>query len=203
MTVTGDAPDTSAVDGRTARRDRNRTAVLDAVLELFTEGMLDPNPEEVARRSGVSLRSVYRYVADRDDLVRAAIARHVEKNAPLFVLPGLGEGPLGDRIERFVAARVRLYDAIGATHRASRRRAAVNDAIRTQVESGYRRMRQQMAEHFARELDALAPRERRSVAAAVDTLTQIEAIEHLREHSGYSSRVTREILVDILGRLLR
>ena len=31
-------PATGPVDGRTARRDRNRDAVLDAVIELFTEG---------------------------------------------------------------------------------------------------------------------------------------------------------------------
>jgi len=37
-----------APDGRTARRDRNRLAVLDAVIELFAEGDLDPDPEAVA-----------------------------------------------------------------------------------------------------------------------------------------------------------
>ncbi len=43
-------------DGRTARRDRNSDAVLDAVHELFVEGQLVPTVEEVAARSGVSTR---------------------------------------------------------------------------------------------------------------------------------------------------
>ncbi len=98
------------IDGRTARRDRNRVAVLDAVLELFTEGNLTPSPDDVARRSGVSLRSVYRYVADADDLIRAAIVRHQEKVAPLFVIADLGEGSFEHRLDAFVdcaAASVR------------------------------------------------------------------------------------------------
>ena len=86
------------VDGRTARRDRNRVAVLDAVLELFSEGNLTPSPDDVARRSGISLRSVYRYVADSDDLIRSAITRHTEKVAPLFVIDDIGQGPFEHRL---------------------------------------------------------------------------------------------------------
>ena len=49
-------PDAPA-DGRTARRDRNREAVLDAVLDLFADGAIAPAPAEVAARSGVSRRA--------------------------------------------------------------------------------------------------------------------------------------------------
>jgi len=85
------------VDGRTARRDRNREAVLDAVLELFSEGNLAPSPDDVAQRAGISLRSVYRYVADSDGLIRDAIERHTERIAPLFLIEDIGEGPFEKR----------------------------------------------------------------------------------------------------------
>ncbi|MEI2697696.1 MAG: hypothetical protein V9E94_04890 [Microthrixaceae bacterium] len=40
-------------DGRTARRERNRAVVLDAVLDLFAEGgSPNPTPDQVAERSG-------------------------------------------------------------------------------------------------------------------------------------------------------
>ena len=81
----------SRVDGRTARRDRNRLAVLDAVLELFEEGNMNPGVHEVADRSGVSLRSVYRYFEDLDELITAAIDRHLERTRPLFVIERIGE----------------------------------------------------------------------------------------------------------------
>src|SRR5262245_124138 len=111
------------VDGRTARRDRNRTAVLDAVLELFSEGDLNPSAEDVARRSGVSLRSVYRYVRDSDDLIRSAIERHQEKVIPLFIIDDLGEGSFAQRLDVMIERRVRLYETIAPTARAARARA--------------------------------------------------------------------------------
>src|SRR5437764_99636 len=66
-----------SLDGRAARRDRGREAVLDAVIALFEEGHVRPTPEAVAERSGVSVRSVYRYYEDRDDLIRADTHRLV------------------------------------------------------------------------------------------------------------------------------
>jgi len=194
--------DTEEVDGRTARRDRNRVAVLDAVLELFSEGNLTPSPDDVARRSGISLRSVYRYVADSDDLIRAAIARHTEKVAPLFVIDGIGRGTFEHRLEVFVATRLRLYEAIASTSRASRLRASANEIIRDELDGGRRLMRAQLERQFATELDRLEPKSRRAVVAAADALTQIETIDLYRHHRRCSSSETREMLLVALRALL-
>ena len=96
---------TGPVDGRSARRDRNKTAVLDAVLELFQEGSLSPGPVEVAQRCGLSPRSVYRYFDDADELVRAAVDRHLELTLPYFHLSAIGQGPRDERIDRFAERR--------------------------------------------------------------------------------------------------
>ena len=55
-------------DGRRASRERNRIAVVDALLDLYAEGNLRPGAGEVARRAGLSRRSVFRYFDDLDDL---------------------------------------------------------------------------------------------------------------------------------------
>ena len=55
-TATG--PDT--VDGRRVRRDRNRDAVVDALLTLYGEGNLEPGSAEIAERAGLSPRSLFR-----------------------------------------------------------------------------------------------------------------------------------------------
>ncbi len=198
-----DLRESDAVDGRTARRERNRVAVLDAVLELFSEGDLDPSPEAVARRSGVSLRSVYRYVSDHEGLAREAIARHQEKVAPLFVIPELGKGSFDERVERFVTARMTLHDAIASTHLAARLRAPASRVIHAQLETGRAAMRAQLDRQFAPELRPLTAAARRNVATAADALTQLEGIDYFRLHCGLSSRVTRDVLVDALTRLLR
>jgi AcrR family transcriptional regulator len=190
------------VDGRTARRDRNRVAVLDAVLELFSEGDLAPSPEDVARRSGVSLRSVYRYVDDADELIRAAIARHLEKVAPLAVIADEGTGSFPHRLEAFVEARLRLYEAIAATARASRLRAHTSEIVRDQLEEARRLLRRQVERQFAPELERIDPRARRGVGAAVDALTQIETIDLYRHHRRLSVGDTRDALATAIRALL-
>lgn len=189
-------------DGRLARRDRNRLAVLDAVIELFAEGVLDPTPDDVAQRVGLSSRSVYRYFEDRDALLRAAIDRNLERVLPLFLIHAIGEGALDVRIDRLVRARLRLYEAVAASFRASKARAAVDEVIREQVELTRRALREQIEMHFAPELEAGAIGHRRARTAAIDTLTQFDALDHYRVHRGFSSSETRNLLADALRALL-
>jgi AcrR family transcriptional regulator len=195
----GDDPDASAVDGRTARRDRNRDAVLDAVIELFTEDLFMPGANEVAERSGVSPRSVYRYFEDAEALTRAAIDRQLELVEPLFHLPAIGEGPLDERIERFVIARLRLWQAVGPTARAAGIRASKSEVMRQQFEHTRELLRDQAAQMFAPELDSLDTADRRAVLGAVDVLCEFVGLDHLCRVRGLTDAQTR----DVLGRSLR
>ena len=192
----------AAVDGRTARRDRNRDAVLDAVLELFTEDMFMPGANEVAERSGVSPRSVYRYFEDAEALTRAAIDRQLELVEPLFSIPAIGEGPLDERVERFVTCRIRLWDAVGPTARAASFRASTNAVMREQFESTRELLRGQVAQMFAPELDDLDVAHSRAVLGSVDLLCEFAGLDHLRRVRGLTDAQTRDILVRSLRLLL-
>ena len=194
--------DRSAIDGRTARRDRNRDAVLDAVIELFTEDMFMPGANEVAERSGVSPRSVYRYFEDAEALTRAAIARQLELVEPLFHIPAIGEGPLDDRIERFVACRIRLWLAAGPTARAAGYRASTNEVMRERFEHTRELLRGQVAQMFAPELDDLANADARAVLGSVDVLCEFTGLDHLRRVRGLTDAQTRDLLVRSLRLLL-
>lgn len=194
------------VDGRTARRDRNRLAVLDAVLELFAEGDLSPSPEAVAQRAGLSLRSVYRYVSDSDDLVRAAIDRHLERVGPLFALEPVGEGTFDDRVDTFVAARLRLHKAIAPTARAAHARTRMratpaSEILRESLHARRGMLRVQLSRHFEAELTTFGP-QADAVLAAADALTQIETIDWFLVDGGYTVEQTRDALVTGLHRLL-
>jgi AcrR family transcriptional regulator len=202
-----------AVDGRTARRDRNRIAVLDAVLELFASGDLKPSPEAVARRSGLSLRSVYRYVADSDGLIHAAIDRHLEKVGPLFAIRSIGAGTFHDRVEAFVAARLRLYQTVAATARAAALRAPTSDILRERLDDRRRLLRAQLEQQFAPEIAALrddldeqavpaAGGGTAAIVAAADALTQIETMEWFLTMGGYGLEQTHAALAAGLVRLL-
>jgi AcrR family transcriptional regulator len=191
-----------AVDGRTARRVRNRDAVLDAVLDLFAEGTLEPGAAAVAERSGVSLRSVYRYFDDTDALVRSAIARNLEKLQPLFVIEDPGQGPVADRVERMVAARLRLYEQVAPMMRATLQRAPSNDIIRDQLGLVLERLRHQVESMFEPELDAMGVSAGREVTAALDILLGFHSAEHLRQERGFSLADTRRVLVRAVTALL-
>jgi len=189
-------------DGRVVRKLRNRELVLDAVLELFAEDSLETGAAEVAERSGVSMRSVYRYFEDGDALIRAAIARNLEKVRPLFVIAELGDGPLAGRIDRMVAGRLRLYEAIAPMMRATIRRAPSNDIIRGQFEVDLAAMRRQVEQMFALELSELAVADRRDAVAALDVLLGFHTFEQLRRIRGFSGPDTRRVLTRAVQRQL-
>ena len=96
------------LDGRRVRREQNVDAVVDAMLDLLGEGHLSPGAAAVAERSGVSLRSVFRYFDDMDSLTDRAIARQMERAAPLFDLLD-DSGDLADRAARLGAHRVHQH----------------------------------------------------------------------------------------------
>jgi AcrR family transcriptional regulator len=196
-------PGVRVVDGRSAIRDRNRDAVLDAVLDLFSEDNLSPGPEEVALRVGLSVRSVYRYFDDHDALTRAAIARNIERRAPLFRIPAIGEGDLADRIERFVDGRLRLQAEVGATVRAARRRATFDAVVRDDMDASRVLLRGQIERHFAPELVTGDDRHDRARLAAVDALFAFESLDHYLVHRCLAPSEARPLLVDALDALLR
>ena len=191
------------IDGRTARRDRNREAVLDAVLELFREDAMTPSPAEVAARSGVSTRSVQRYFEDMDTLVRAALARHLEKVGPLYVIPDLGVGPRDERIERMIIGRLRLYEAVAPMVRAAMVRIRSNPLIAERLATARVQLRAQIAAMFAPELDALAPDVGCEVLDALDAVFAFDALELLRAGLGRSEAEAAQVLGRAVRALLR
>lgn len=183
-----------SADGRAARRDRNVGMVLDAVVDLFTEGELFPTVELVSKRSGISVRSIYRYFGDPGDLHDAAIKRHRERTEPLAHLPAIGEGALAQRIDDLVAMRLRLHAAVGATYRATVHGALHHARLRDQLALARNDLRIQFERQFQTELARRKRAEREAVLAAGDLLTQLDSIDLLRNHRRLSVSETTEAL---------
>ena len=205
--LSADMTQIETIDGRTARKDRNKLAVLDAVLELFAEGDLTPSPEAVAQRSGISLRSVYRYVASSEDLVHAAIERQLEKVGPLYAIEAVGEGTFEARVHALVGTRLRLYEAVAPVSRAALVRSKMranpaSEIIRDRLIARRQLFKVQLSRQFATELSTFGS-EADAVLAAADGLTQIETIDWYVVDGGYTLDQTRAALVAGLRRLLR
>lgn len=180
MTDTDDV--TGAVDGRAARRQRNIDAVLDVVLEMFSEEAMFPTIDQAATRSGLSLRSLYRYFADPGELLEAAIKRSDEIGAGLSKLHAIGQGPLDGRIADYVTMRLKLHDGIAPMYRATLVNAARHPRIRDELTKNRNAMREQFELQFAPELVRRKPAQREAVISAGDLLTQLESIDYLRRH---------------------
>lgn len=194
--------DEPLVDGRSAIRDRNRTAVLDAVLDLFSEDNLSPGPEEVAIRAGLSVRSVYRYFDDQDSLTRAAIARNIERLGSRFLIPAIGEGDLDGRVGRFVDARLALQADVGATVRAARTRSTFDPLVAEDIRSTRAFLAEQVDRHFATELGAMDRRRSAARSAAIDSLLSFESLDHYLDVRRLHIDGARPLLIDALHALL-
>ena len=184
----------SELDGRRARRGRNREAVVDALLELFREGELNPSVATVAERSGVSLRSVFRYFDDLDEMGRIAIGRHLDSVGHLFELPSLGQGSRAERIDVLVSQRAMLYERVAPVMRAALIRAPFQTVISNALRRRREFLRDQVAEQFAPELRTLSATEAANVLAGADVLTSFESMELLRvDHKLTTARAAAAI----------
>jgi AcrR family transcriptional regulator len=197
--VTPRAPDS---DGRAARRDRNRTAVLDAAIELFAEGNLQPSPGEVAARCGVSHRSINRYFPDTRSMLRAAVDRQIEVGVPLYRIHAIGTGTLDHRIDEFVRVRLDGYEALGATARAATMMSSTSRIVRTELAAVRDLLSDQVARQFARELDALPDERRASSLIAIDVLCQFESLDYYRRQRGLAREQAHSLLARALADLL-
>ena len=182
------------VDGRTARRQRNKDAVLDALIELANEGNDEPPIEVIAERAGVSYRSVYRYFDDRTDLMLSAIARVMGDLWPIFDVEHLGEGPLDARIDRLISVRLDAYRRLAPLTRSAVHRRANEPAVADGYDRVREYLREQLATQFQPELATMPPTERKLVLAALDAMFQFEALDYLAEHYQMNDKALSRVL---------
>lgn len=208
MTITatrpaaGSAAATAAEDGRHAIRERNRLAVVDAMLALYATGNLDPSSDQIAERAGLSPRSLFRYFDDIDDLVRVAVARHHDRVAPLSELDASTDAPLAERVRRLVAQRLRLFDAIAAVGTVARVRAPFQPLVASELRTARKFWREQLRQLFAPELRALGKPTADGVVASIDVLTSYESVQLLRDDQQLSSAQVAAALVHSITALV-
>ena len=170
------------IDGRRLRREQNREAVLDALVQLFREGVYQPSSNDIAERAGLSPRSLFRYFDDVDDLNRAAIDRQLAAARPLLDLGVEPSASTSSKIEQLVDARVRLFETIAPAARAARVCAHRHPVVAAQLGEGRSYLRHQLRRLFARELEG----DRAAVLPALDSLCSFETYELLRGDQGLS-----------------
>ena len=181
-------------DGRRLRRAQNREAVIDALLALFRDGNYQPGMAEIAARAGLSLRSVFRYFDDVDDLHRAAAIRQIALVLPLLAVPVSAAASTADKVAAVVAARAALYEQIGPAARALRTGAHRHAPLAAELTRNRAFLRSQLAAVFGPDPAALLP--------ALDVLCSFESWELLRRDQGLSRAAAERALTNAISALL-
>jgi AcrR family transcriptional regulator len=199
-----DAPDaaSSLEDGRTRRRLNSYERAVDALLDLIESGNEAPTAQQIAERSGISVRTVFRLTEDIESLHAAGILRQMERTAHLYVdLPKTG--PLTTRMRMLVKNRVDVFEAIAPVRRVGERMAATSTAIAEGLELHHLVLRTQVADVFDRELKE-KPRQRRATSLdAIDVAASWETWELLRRGKGLSVTSAARVMEVLIAGAVR
>ncbi len=191
-----DGQDDPESDGRRLRRSRNRETVVDALLALYSEGNLDPSAADVAERSGLSPRSLFRYFTDVDDLARAAIARQYARLQPLAVVALDRDAPLDVRVKSLAERRVSVFETVGKVGLVARLRAPFEPVIADQLKDIRTQLRTQIKDLFSEELRELGPTRGPVALAAIDSLCTFEVYHLWRGDQGLEMAEITALLTD-------
>jgi AcrR family transcriptional regulator len=188
------------VDGRTARAERTRRAIVDAHLELLNEGDLRPTGERIAERAGVSLRALWTNFKDMERLFAATGERLMERQEAEFrpVSPDL---PLAQRVAEFCTQRARLLELIGPAARAARIREPFSAQLRRNRSWYISKVRTEIETLFAAELAAAGEGRTELLDAFIITCTS-SPWSMLRDDLGMTVEQATGVMARTVGALL-
>jgi AcrR family transcriptional regulator len=189
------------VDGRVLRGARTKGRIVQALLDLLTDGEVNPTAAAIAERAGVSVRSVFQHFDDLEALYADLAAEQRARVAPL--LESL-ERPatLDARIDALVAQRRELFETITPVRHAIRGRAAESPALQHRLEEISSVLRHQVERQFDTELASAGTAEAAALAEVIDSVSSFETWDRFRTTQGLSPSTAADALGLALRRLL-
>jgi AcrR family transcriptional regulator len=174
MATLAPSPTEPAPDGRVRRGERSGQAIVDALLGLIGEGTLEPTAQQVAKRAGVGIRTVFRRFSDMESLFVEMDARLQAKAVPLLV-GGRAEGSLKQRAVTLVRQRAAFFERIAPYKRSGNLRRRRSRFLHDRHALLVRTLRSDLIRWFPELRRAPA-----AIANALDLTTSFEAWDRLR-----------------------
>jgi TetR/AcrR family transcriptional regulator of autoinduction and epiphytic fitness len=186
------------VDGRTARAQRTREAIVEACVALINGGDVRPTAPRIAERAGVSVRSVFQHFDDLETLFAMVAERAVREVVDLLhpIPPDL---PFAERLARLVAQRAELLEAITPIRRAAAVHGVGSPAIQGRVQSGHEFFRAEVEQVFGPELAAAVPARRERLLDMVDLAATWSSWDVLRTLDGRSVEEASEVMAEMIA----
>jgi TetR/AcrR family transcriptional regulator of autoinduction and epiphytic fitness len=188
------------VDGRTARAQRTRAAIVDAHLGLLARGDLKPTGERIADAAGVSLRTLWTSFKDMETLFAAAGQRLIERQLDVFqpVDPAL---PLSERVEAFCRQRARMLEILTPAARAAVLYEPFSAALRRNRTIELGRVRDEIVVLFGAEL-AAAGEGAEELLHALHVTSTFASWNVLRDNLGLTIDTARGVMSRTVAALL-
>ncbi|MEV6597279.1 TetR/AcrR family transcriptional regulator [Actinoplanes sp. NPDC051346] len=139
------------VDGRTARSERTRAAIVEAHVTLLREGDLRPTADRIAKRAGVSLRALWSHFADMEALFAASGQLTLDQRDDLHE-PIPTDLPLERRIDLYCHQRARQLEQIAPVAKASSLKEPFSPALQSYRRIHIQRVRDELRTLFAAEI---------------------------------------------------
>lgn len=188
-------------DGRNLRRSHSFERAVDAVLDLIVEGIPTPTAQQIADRSGISIRTVFRLTQDIESLHAAAVQRQTERIASLYVtLPA--DGALDARIAVLVENRALVFETIAPVRRVGERLAASSELIAEGLDRHHGILRTQVESVFGPELAILSTRDAHDTLNALDVVSSWESWDQLRRLKGLTLPEASRVMAQLIDAVL-
>lgn len=189
------------LDGRTARSQRTRAAVLEALIALLDEGQFKPPAKVIAERSGVSTRSVFQHFPDLETLLIAAVELGVNRFGA-SVQPIAADLPLKARIGALVEQRFALFERAGNVYWAGQIATPISATLKATFAHVEYAFRVQVGVTFKQELAGLRKPKRDLRVARVAAATGFHHWYALRRVEGLDPLAAKGAMMEMLAVLL-
>ena len=200
--MTNNSQSMSQSHAHTLKRSERRESAVDAFIDLVLESGNAPSPDEVAKRAGVSIASMYRYFETLDELRNDAIARITERFPELVFIPEIGTGDRKQRIATFIKVRLALYEKLHPLQLLNRRNLHGSSITVKQLDSARLMLCDQIRVHFDCELRTLSTADREDLVASIAVLTSVESWEQFRRTMNRTVGQTRRAWNSAIHHLL-
>lgn len=187
-------------DGRVARGERTREAIVDAHTALLREGVLVPTGQMLADRAGVSLRTVWLNFKDLEGLLTATTAHWMSVDTELRV-PIDTALPLTERIAAYCRQRANRLDTLAPAARSAALGEPFSVALQASRRKHVRRGVADLEQAFGPELAAAGPG-REVMLTGLFVATSWTAWALLRDDLGMDVEASTAVMVHTVTALL-
>ena len=174
-----------------------------ANLDLILEGNTSPVADDIAKRAGVSVASLFRYFDTLDDLRLATELLAGEEFGHLLEIEDIGNGSPAERVTNFVASRSTYCELTEPLLPYTRSESTSLPEIASNRQKLRALKRAQIEEQFADELKSFTPAARHDAVTAVTVLTSFGSWHYSRHRVERSNaqirRAWKQSVSAILG----